>query len=112
MPEHTFRGPLATDYPESRHSDGTWVGTVEPGEIRDTPEPLDGQWAAATDEDREALRAAGEEAAAKLAEEISIAADQLTAPDTPPLYPSSKPSARRKTTPDSDTAGQPGSKEG
>jgi hypothetical protein len=44
MPEFTFAGPSARAYTESRCTDGEPVGTVEPGDIRDLPEPLDEHW--------------------------------------------------------------------
>jgi len=66
MPEFTYHGLLAMTYPESRQSDGTHVGTVEPGDTRDLPGPLDGDWRETTDEDR-AAAGAPSPAAAKAA---------------------------------------------
>lgn len=67
MPEYTFTGLTGPhEYPESRHSDGTPVRSVMPGEIRDLPGPIDHLWRETTDADREAwaaVLAATEEAA-------------------------------------------------
>jgi hypothetical protein len=57
MPEFTFDGPTAHDYPELRHSDGSWAGTVQPGDIRDLAGAPDHMWRETTDEDRAALPA-------------------------------------------------------
>jgi hypothetical protein len=58
MPGYIFTGPYESVYPESRHADGSNVGTVEPGEIRDLNEAPDHLWRLATDEDRSARAAA------------------------------------------------------
>lgn len=54
MPDHVYAGPSGMTYPESRHADQSPVGTVEPGEIRDTDGPLDRHWREAAGEDRAA----------------------------------------------------------
>lgn len=72
MPEFTFTGTTEHTFPESRHSDGTPVRSVEPGEIRDLPEAIDHQWRETTDEDREARAAvlAAREAAEQMADDV------------------------------------------
>jgi hypothetical protein len=57
MPGYIFTGSYESVYPESRHSDGSNVGTVEPGEIRDLTQAPDHLWRLATDEDRSARAA-------------------------------------------------------
>ncbi|HLK78610.1 MAG TPA: hypothetical protein VKU77_33790 [Streptosporangiaceae bacterium] len=52
MPEFTYTGLVPREYPESRHSDGTPVRSVQPGDIRDLDGPLDGDWREAADADR------------------------------------------------------------
>lgn len=49
MPDFTYHGLTGKTYPESRQSDGDPVGTVEPGETRDLPGPLDEDWHPAKD---------------------------------------------------------------
>ncbi len=54
MPEFTYAGLVPREYPESRHSDGTPVRSVQPGDIRDLDGPLDGDWRETAEEDRAA----------------------------------------------------------
>ena len=117
MPEFTFAGTTPHTFPESRHSDGTPVRSVEPGEIRDLPEAINHQWRETTSEDREAWAAvlAAREAAgaarftadaAALAESgLDAAAISALAEASPP-----KPARPPRKTPTSE-AGSPGGNE-
>jgi hypothetical protein len=66
MPEYTFDGPYPVT-PAARDARNIPLGEVQPGDIRDLDEPLDGNWRPATDEDRAALasREAGRSEPAK-----------------------------------------------
>lgn len=78
MPEHVYTG-YGHIYPESKDASGAWIGTVEPGDIRDLDEPLDYWWREATDEDREALLRRAE---AQFAEQAAaLAAEGLSTTD-------------------------------
>jgi len=106
MPEFVFTGTTPHTFPESRHSDGTPVRSVEPGEIRDFPEAPDHQWREATDEDRAAWAEllAARAAAAAVGEPAGIGQDAAKAAETPKAS-----RAVRKAAPDTpDTAGTSG----
>ena len=66
MPDYTYTGPERT-YPESRDAYSVPVGTVNPGDVLELAEALDGDWLGYEDggkEAAEAIRAAAEKAAA------------------------------------------------
>jgi hypothetical protein len=99
LPEYTFDGPGPHTYPSSKDLAGTSIGTVVPGDIRDTDGPLDHLWRETSDEDR--LRAAAEEAeqaAAGAEEELRRAEAQAGAAPAsapapaPPALPATAPS--------------------
>jgi hypothetical protein len=98
MPGYIFTGPYESVFPESRHSDGSNVGTVEPGEVRDMDAAPDHQWRLATDEDR-AARAAELMRRAKAAADAEAEAAGEQAADSgqqaPPVPGAAVKAARR-----------------
>jgi hypothetical protein len=73
--DHVFTGPGAHSYPHSKDRTGHPIGQVEPGDTRDTDEPLDPNWVSARSKAGKAAIEAAEQARAATAKAEREAAE-------------------------------------